>query len=166
MSHHTHIHTHPHEHPHHASENYDAAIARLHKTGLRVTTPRKAMLRALTAASGPVSIETLHQSLLPGVADLVTVYRSVLAFLEAGIVQRHPLENGKSLYCLTDARPHSHHHHIICRQCGRMDEIDGCVAEKFETLARNHGYTQISHVFEIYGVCEKCSPRSQPAPKP
>jgi Fe2+ or Zn2+ uptake regulation protein len=47
-----------------------------------------------------------------------------------------------------------------------MDELDGCIAEKFEAIARDHGYTQISHVFEIYGVCEKCSTRPQPAPKP
>lgn len=157
----------PSAHPPHAI-SYDAALARLREARLRVTQPRKAMLHALAAAHAPISIEDLHNALDAGVADLVTVYRSVLAFLESGIVQRHPLENGKHLYCLADAHRHSHHHHVICRQCGRMDEIDGCIAGQFESLAREYGYTQISHVFEIYGVCARCAPvpKSNPDSQP
>jgi Fur family ferric uptake transcriptional regulator len=155
----------PHKHTH-TNASYKTALASLREAGLRVTKPRKAMLHALSLADGPVSIEALHHTLDDGVADLVTVYRSVLAFLEYGIVQRHPLENGKNLYCLADTGHHQHHHHVICRLCGRMDELGGCVAEKFEEIARQLGYIRISHVFEIYGVCSKCAPRLKPIRHP
>jgi Fe2+ or Zn2+ uptake regulation protein len=141
--------------------SYEDALERLRATALRVTAPRKAMLRVLAAASGPVSIEALHSGLEAGVADLVTVYRSILAFEEIGLVQRHPLESGKNLYCLSDGRGRHHHHHVICRECGRMDVVEGCGAEKFEEEARRLGYAQISHVFEIYGVCGDCSARAE-----
>lgn len=114
------------------------------------------MLRVL-AASGPVSIETLHRALAAGTADPATVYRSILIFEQAGIVQAHPLENGARLYCLGGTAGHPHHHHVICRVCGRMEEAGGCAAEPFEAVAHELGYTEVSHVFEIYGVCPGCA---------
>jgi Fur family ferric uptake transcriptional regulator len=126
----------------------------LREGSLRVTRPRKAMLRVLASAPTPLSVESLHLAIGGGGADLATVYRSIEAFEKAGIVQRHPLENGKSLY---DLARHGHHHHVICRQCGRTDDIEGCAARPFESTARKLGYQAISHVFEIYGVCNVCA---------
>ncbi|MDR2862575.1 MAG: transcriptional repressor [Puniceicoccales bacterium] len=136
------------------NQDYSTAISRLRARALRITEPRKAMLHILATTTTPVSVENLHHTLGNGTADLVTVYRSIEAFEKAGIVQRHPLESGKNLYSLTN---HAHHHHIMCRECGRIDNIDGCAAERFEKEARKLGYKKISHVFEIYGVCESCA---------
>jgi Fe2+ or Zn2+ uptake regulation protein len=137
-----------------AQKAYETAIARLRTRALRITEPRKAMLRVLSAAPAPVSVEDIHLALGGGAADLVTVYRSIEAFEKAGLVQRHPLESGKNLYTLSGL---DHHHHIMCRECGRIDDIDGCAAEKFEKAARDLGYQKIFHVFEIYGVCKTCA---------
>jgi Fe2+ or Zn2+ uptake regulation protein len=136
-----------------------AALACLREAGLRITAPRRAMLRFLATAAAPVSAEDIHHA-LGGVADLVTVYRSIEAFEKVGVARRHPLESGKSLWCL-ETVGHAHHHHVTCRKCGRADELSGCEAEKFETAARRLGYKEISHVFEIYGVCGDCTGREK-----
>lgn len=134
--------------------DYCMALTRLRESALRITRPRKAMLRVLVSTPAPLSVEALHLAIGSGVADLATVYRSIEAFEKTGVVQRHPLENGKSLY---DLARHGHHHHVICRKCGRTDDIEGCAARPFENTARKLGYQAVSHVFEIYGVCDRCA---------
>jgi Fe2+ or Zn2+ uptake regulation protein len=141
------------EHHEHQHKSYDNALALLRAHSLRVTRPREAVLRVLAEARTPVSAEEIHRAAREAKVDLVTVYRNIEAFEKIGIVQRHLLENGKNLYCLSG----HHHHHVICRVCGRMDEIDGCGAEKFERTALGMGYKNVSHVFELYGVCRECS---------
>ncbi|MDR2982668.1 MAG: transcriptional repressor [Puniceicoccales bacterium] len=138
----------------HSGELYVAAIERLREHSLRITEPRKAMLHALADYRRPVSVEELHKEVGEKTADIVTIYRSIEAFERIGVVQRHPLESGKNLYELSMAA--NHHHHVICRTCGRIDPLDGCVVDRFEAAARKLGYTKLSHVFEVYGVCENC----------
>lgn len=137
------------------AQGYATALERLRELRHRITEPRKAMLRILADYPRPISVEDLHRAIGAGVADLVTVYRSIEAFEKAGIVRRHPLESGKNLYEL--AMQEHHHHHVICRRCGHIDALSGCGAETFELAARKLGYTAISHVFEVYGVCKNCS---------
>jgi len=138
-----------------------AALKRLRAAGLRLTKPRRAILRALADAGAPVSVEEVHRA-LAGAADLVTVYRGMEGFARAGVVRRHPLESGKNLWAL-EATGDAHHHHVICRECGHADELNGCEAAKFENAARRLGYSNISHVFEIYGVCSSCAQKKAAA---
>ncbi len=138
---------------------YDAALDVLRKGHLRVTNPRRAMLKLLVSERRPLSAEEIHQQIGPGNADLVTVYRSLEAFEKAGIVQRILLENGKGLFELVEEN--HHHHHIICRKCHRAEKLDFCEAEKLLQLATNLGYSQISHVLELYGLCSDCDPDAE-----
>ncbi|MDR1497151.1 MAG: transcriptional repressor [Puniceicoccales bacterium] len=140
--------------PQQQNKSHGAVRALLRAHSLRVTIPRETVLRVLVEAHAPVSVEEIHRAAGVEKTDLVTVYRNVEIFEKAGIVQRHLLENGKNLYCLAG---HRHHHHVICRTCGHIDQIDGCGAEKFERIAIDMGYKNVSHVFELYGVCRKCS---------
>lgn len=135
---------------------YDAALDVLRRERLRVTSPRRAMLKLLVAERRPLSAEEIHQQIGPGNADLVTVYRSLEAFEKAGIVQRILLENGKGLFELVEEN--HHYHHIICRKCHRAEKLDFCEAEKLMQLASNLGYSQVSHVLELYGICSDCDP--------
>jgi len=154
------------EHDGHGAGDVGAVVAdaveRLRAAGMRVTGQRKAMLRFLAEAPAPVSVEEIHKALAADTAsenagaDLVTVYRSIEAFEGVGVVRRHPLESGKNLWCL-ERGGHAHHHHIICRECGHADELDGCDVARFETTAKKLGYSELSHVFEIYGVCRNCA---------
>lgn len=83
---------------------------------MRVTSPRLGMLKVLAAAKRPLSAEQIYEAAGDDKLDLVTIYRSLGAMDDAGIVQRHPLERGRSLYALVS--PGHHHHHVICRRCG------------------------------------------------
>lgn len=132
----------------------DDAIDVLRREHYRITKPRKAMLAVLADVPNPLSAEELHQRIGTETADLVTIYRSLEAFEKAGIVQRFNLESGKSLYELVEEN--HHHHHIICRKCHHAERLDFCEAKKLESLAQNLGYADVSHVLELYGVCEDC----------
>ena len=137
-----------------STHRFDAAIDSLKKERLRITEPRKALLQLLDGAPKPLSAEELHDALGAEEFDLVTTYRNLDAFENAGIVNRIPTESGKSLYEL-NAEQH-HYHHIICRKCHRTEKLDTCEIEKLEKLASDLGYSEVTHVLELYGVCETC----------
>ena len=137
-----------------STHRFDAAIDSLKKERLRITEPRKALLQLLDGAPKPLSAEELHEALGAEEFDLVTIYRNLDAFENAGIVIRIPTESGKSLYEL-NAEQH-HYHHIICRKCHRTEKLDTCEVEKLEKLASDLGYSEVTHVLELYGVCETC----------
>lgn len=137
-----------------SSSKFDTAVNSLKKERLRITEPRKALLRLLIELSKPFSAEEIHEKLGSESFDLVTVYRNLEAFEHAGIVNRIPTESGKSLYEL-NAEQH-HYHHIICRKCHRTEKLETCEVMKLEKLASDLGYSEITHVLELYGVCETC----------
>ena len=141
-----------------APERVAAALRRMKERALRVTSPRQAMLQVLGDAQQPLSAEEIHTRAGDGALDLVTVYRSLGALEAAGIVQRHPLERGRSLYALPAAG--HHHHHVTCRRCGRLDRLPGCDTGAVEAAARAKGYDDLTHVLEVYGVCPACAPLS------
>jgi len=133
----------------------EAAVQRMKEKSLRVTTPRLTMLNILATAARPLSAEEIRDLAGDGALDLVTIYRSLGALDDAGIVQRHPLERGRSLYALI-AGGH-HHHHVICRRCGRIERLPGCDAGRVEAAARLKGFADLTHVMEVYGICPACA---------
>ncbi len=135
-------------------QKYEVAISSLKKDRYRITEPRKALLRLLIDSHKPLSAEDAHIALGVENHDLVTVYRNLEIFESAGIATRIPTESGKSLYEL-NAEEH-HHHHIICRKCHKAEKLDHCEIEKLENLATKLGFTEVTHVLELYGVCGEC----------
>ncbi|MEM9159938.1 MAG: Fur family transcriptional regulator [Verrucomicrobiota bacterium] len=136
-------------------EKFETALTSLKKERLRITEPRKALLQLLVESKMPQSADELHISLGPDHYDLVTVYRNLEAFEKAGIVNRMTTESGsKSLYELNEES--HHYHHIICRKCHRAEKLDVCEMEKLEKLAANLGYSEVTHVLELYGLCQDC----------
>lgn len=138
-----------------AAARVDQALARLRAGGLRVTEARRALLRALALSRVPLPVDEIHRRSGRGKADRVTIYRSLEAFERAGIVRRHPLEKGRSLYALET--PGHHHHHLVCRSCGAIERLEACDAGAVEAGARARGYTRLSHVLEVHGICPRCA---------
>lgn len=134
--------------------HYDAAISALKAVRCRITEPRKALLRLLLDSDKPLSAEETHAALGAGDYDLVTVYRNLETFESAGIATRIQTEAGKSLFELS-AHEH-HHHHIICRKCHKAECLEHCEVEKLESIATALGFTEVTHVLELYGVCQDC----------
>jgi len=133
----------------------DKSLLRLSESGLRVTKQRRAMLEALAKAENPFSTEEVHARLKEASCDLVTVYRSLEQFERVGVVQLGVRENGTKVYCLSHG--HGHHHHLTCRSCGHTERIDMCMAEELEKVGATFGFTELSHVMELFGKCPDCN---------
>ena len=141
-----------------SDDRIEAAVLRMKEKAMRITSPRLVMLKVLAAAKHPLSAEQIHEAAGDDKLDLVTVYRSLGAMDDAGIVQRHPLERGRSLYALVT--PGHHHHPVICRRCGQIDRLPGCDTSRLEAAARAKGYADLTHIMEIYGICPACTQSS------
>ena len=123
----------------------------------RNTRQRDAVRHALSEATGFVSAQQLHQVLRNHGSSigLATVYRALTDLVSSGEADALQSQDGEALYraCTT-----SHHHHLICRQCGRTVEIEASGAEQWaEKVAKEHGFSATSHTIEIFGMCPKCA---------
>ncbi len=137
-----------------ADTQFASALDTLRVNRHRVTEPRKAMLRILTREHGPFTAEEMHRRMKKGSCDLVTVYRSLAAMEEINVVRRCDFGDGSYRYEINTGE--HHHHHIICRSCHAVQTLDVCVADGLERIARQLGYTKVTHMLEIFGVCPKC----------
>ncbi|WEG08732.1 transcriptional repressor [Microbacterium horticulturae] len=128
----------------------------------RNTWQRERVREALTDAQGFVSAQTLHATLRDdntGIG-LATVYRALSDMASAGDADSLQSPEGESLYraCST----HGHHHHLICRSCGRTVEIAATDVEDWaRATAARHGFTQAEHVVDIFGLCPVCTAKRQ-----
>lgn len=88
---------------------------------------------------------------------LTTVYRALQALADGGKVDVLRTDDGESVYraCTSD----DHHHHLVCRKCGRTVEVAGPAVERWaEAVGSEHGFTEITHTVEVFGTCASCSP--------
>lgn len=136
----------------------ETILERMRAEGGRITQKRIRIVRALTQFDHPASADKIRQSAGLAETDLVTVYRNLEALHGIGAVQRIPLENGTQLFELT--APGEHYHHLICRECHQAERLDLCVGKEVLGRAKAHGYSQITHVMEVYGVCKDCDNHS------
>jgi Fur family ferric uptake transcriptional regulator len=85
---------------------------------------------------------------------LSTVYRTLQALAEGGEVDVLRTEDGEALYRRCSER---HHHHLVCRSCGRTVEVEGPTVERWsDAIAAEHGFRDVSHTLEIFGTCPAC----------
>lgn len=126
--------------------------------GLRSTRQRTAVADVLSRIDGFRSAQDLHDLLRQEGASvgLTTVYRHLQALSDAGQVDVLRTDDGEAVYrrCPTDA----HHHHLVCRSCGRSVEVEGPEVEAWaSTIAARHGFTEVSHTVEVFGTCPACT---------
>ena len=139
------------------SKLVEQAITLLRKEGFRITEQRKAILEVLARAESPMSADECFAGLTKVKCDLVTIYRCLEQFEKTGIVELGVRENGTRVYCLGHGHEGGHHHHLTCRKCGHAERVDICMGNELEELARGHGFTNITHVMEVFGLCPSCS---------
>ncbi len=136
-------------------DRFRQALDTLRQDKLRVTRPRREILKVLIDNHGPFTIEEIHQRLEPSLCDLVTVYRCLAALQNAGLVRQCDFGDGIQRFEFS-ADDHAHHHHIICTRCRSVETLDACIAEELEEMVRQRGYTEVTHSMEFFGVCPKC----------
>jgi Fur family ferric uptake transcriptional regulator len=129
--------------------------------GLTRHTRQRAEVLALLAGTGEFrSAQQLHAALRGrGIAvGLTTVYRTLQLLVDAGEVDHTRLPGGEHLYRRCDRA--QHHHHLVCRECGATVEVEGPAVERWaQKLGADHGFTDVSHTLEVFGLCADCSPR-------
>jgi Fur family ferric uptake transcriptional regulator len=126
--------------------------------GVRATRQRTAVADVLEKVDGFRSAQHLHDLLRHDGASvgLTTVYRHLQALADAGQVDVLRTDDGEAVYrrCPTV----EHHHHLVCRGCGRSVEVDGPEVEAWAVaIAAEHGFTEVSHTVEVFGTCRDCA---------
>ena len=125
----------------------------------RNTWQREAVREALGSSEGFVSAQSLHSGLREAGSPigLATVYRALADLAVEGEADSLQQE-GESLY--RACTPGSHHHHLICRNCGLTVEIEADAVEQWaQSVAADHGFTRANHVVDVFGYCADCTPR-------
>ena len=132
--------------------------ARLRSRHRRVTGPRQAVLDALRTEKHPLTTRQIH-SALHEPCDLATVYRSLRMLEEMAMVKRFDFGDGTARFELLGRDDDGHHHHLICRECKTVVELHDCFSKKLEQrIAQKHGFQNMSHQLEFFGLCPACQP--------
>jgi Fur family ferric uptake transcriptional regulator len=85
---------------------------------------------------------------------LTTVYRALQSLVSDKIVDQLRRDDGEAIYRLCGD---THHHHLVCKQCGSTVEIEGTAIERWtKVIAEEHGFREVGHTAEIFGICPSC----------
>ena len=120
--------------------------------GLRITEQRRTIARVLSAAVDHPDVEEVHRraAALDARISIATVYRTVRLFEEAGILERHDFQGGRSRY---EAAGDEHHDHLIDIESGRVIEFHDPELEELQRrIADRLGYRLVDHRMELYAV--------------
>jgi Fur family ferric uptake transcriptional regulator len=139
----------------------DTATRYLLDRGLRITKARRLVIRSLVDYPGPRSAADLDVAMRRRV-PLSSIYRTLLLLEEAGLITRYRDGEGVARYELAERITGDHHHHFVCVQCGRTDEVaipaplEGAITRLIDKLADAEGYDITGHRLELEGVCSTC----------
>ncbi|OHA17713.1 MAG: hypothetical protein A2664_03815 [Candidatus Taylorbacteria bacterium RIFCSPHIGHO2_01_FULL_46_22b] len=134
----------------------NACVKLLRDKKFKATQGRTLLLSVLKEAGRPLSIIQLLK-LVKGKLDQATLYRALEAFTHTGLVRRVDLGHAHTHYELVESD--WHHHHVICRECGKIEDIADCHVQNLErTLARHTKFFKEinSHSLEYFGRCKQC----------
>ena len=124
--------------------------------GLKATLPRLRILELFEKSEvRHLSAEDVYKRLVEEGTDtgLATVYRVLTQFEQAGLLMRHHFESGKAVYELNEGK---HHDHLVCLQCGHVEEFyDAEIEKRQEIIARDRGFRIHDHSLHIYADCTR-----------
>ena len=126
------------------------------RAGYRLTEPRRAHARLVAAREGHFTASELVADARRNRTGVgrATVFRTLEVLEELGTVERLDLPSGDHAYVVCRR---SHHHHLVCSQCGRSQEIDDAgLRVVVGEIARRTGYRVDEHRLELFGVCPAC----------
>jgi Fur family ferric uptake transcriptional regulator len=128
----------------------------LKASGLKATLPRLKILEIFQSSEvRHLSAEDVYKILLTENMDvgLATVYRVLTQFEQAGLLSRNHFETGKAVFELNQG---SHHDHLVCLDCGRVEEFyDEQIEKRQQKIANERGFDIAEHALALYGHCTK-----------
>jgi Fur family ferric uptake transcriptional regulator len=141
-----------------------STVTDLKTIGLKATLPRLKILEIFERSDvRHLSAEDVYRLLLADHKDigLATVYRVLTQFEQAGLLQRQHFESGKAVFELNDS---SHHDHLVCVECGRVEEFyDPEIEKRQSRIARDRGFALREHSLHLYVECVKPDCPHRPA---
>lgn len=152
---------------------YARLLTALKTEGYRMTAPRRALLRLLADTQEPLSVQEMHTAVnTSGYSEpdeageeinLVTVYRTANLLVDLGLARRVEFGQGYYRYEREESQDGPHHHHLVCQQCGKVEDFHGCdIASLTTRLEEESGFKVERHQLELYGTCPLC--QTEPAP--
>jgi Fur family transcriptional regulator, ferric uptake regulator len=133
-----------------------ANIDELKSTGLKATLPRLKILEIFQHGGlRHMTAEDVFRVLLEDRSDigLATVYRVLTQFEQAGILSRSHFESGKAVYELNEGQ---HHDHLVCLDCGRVEEFyDAEIEKRQNDVATTKGFIIADHALSLYAHCTR-----------
>ena len=140
-------------------------LAILKEKGFKITPLRQAILDVFQKKRTTLTAEKLCEAIrrrIPN-AGLQSVYRNMADFMEAGIVEEIFLEKRKVAFALCNGVS-AHHHHAVCRRCGRSEEVQACeldsvaqtLSRSFRKLKKKIGFQIERHFLQLEGLCSVC----------
>ena len=128
------------------------------KKKLSLSHPRLLIYRELSSAPSPLSPLEIYQTLLKKKRKigLTSIYRSLDLFESLGFVFK--MVNGSNVkYKLCESE--NHHHHIVCKACGSVVELNFCdISDWSKKVTESTGYQVVDHELNFYGLCKSCKP--------
>jgi Fur family ferric uptake transcriptional regulator len=128
----------------------------LKTAGLKATLPRLKIINLFEQSKvRHLTAEDVYRQLLADGLDvgLATVYRVLTQFEQAGLLVRHHFETGKAVFELNQG---GHHDHLVCMQCGRVEEFfDNEIEKRQLKIARERGFEINEHALYLYAECIK-----------
>src|SRR4051794_6388904 len=128
----------------------------LKDSGLKATLPRRKILELFEGSKvRHLSAEDVYKALIAEGIDigLATVYRVLTQFEQAGLLSRQHFEAGKAVFELNQG---GHHDHLVCLQCGRVEEFfDAEIEKRQQRIARDRGFAITEHALYLYADCTK-----------
>ena len=128
----------------------------LKNLGLKVTAPRKRILELFESSERHhLSADDVYRILTTENYDvgLATVYRVLMQFEQAGLLLRHHFDNDKAVF---ELNPGEHHDHMVCIQCGRVEEFhDTEIEARQKAVAKKRGFQIREHHLTLYVECTR-----------
>lgn len=126
----------------------------LKSIGLKATFPRLKILDLFQhAGTRHMTAEDVYRALIAEGMDigLATVYRVLTQFEQAGLLERHYFESGKAVFELNEGH---HHDHLVCLQCGKVEEFyDAEIEKRQNKVAKERGFEVHEHALYLYADC-------------
>lgn len=135
--------------------NYDYNQTSFHIHRMRATPQRLQLLEYLEKTRKPLSASALIEHFKKEV-DTATIYRSLKAMTDAGILRRIDFQHGHAHY--EPAR--RDHHHLICKKCGKVEDVTGCDFKEMQrsVLKKSKNFASVTqHSLEFFGLCKTCA---------
>ncbi|HZV53553.1 MAG TPA: ferric iron uptake transcriptional regulator [Rhodocyclaceae bacterium] len=131
----------------------------LRNIGLKATIPRVKILdlfqKAHSSGKPHLTAEEVQHNLAEDDVDigLATVYRVLTQFEQAGLLTRHYFESGRAVFELNEG---GHHDHLVCLQCGKVEEFyDPAIEKRQIKVAEDRGYKVVEHALYLYADCTR-----------